>query len=148
MLRESGGNKKWPLLLRFLDPALSVSSLPLPGIERQPEGATGHRSFPPMTPAGDWFRPVGSGLLVRRTNLLSPSVALLPVFKVTLTTATDVHFLKISAFLSTRFFQIIFSTTYLHLLMEMRCPCGNREFPTLETVSTKSEKSGISLLRR
>jgi hypothetical protein len=38
-----------------------------------------------MTPAGDWFRPVGSGLLVRRTNLLSPSVALLPVFKVTLT---------------------------------------------------------------
>jgi hypothetical protein len=54
------------LLLRFLDPALSVSSLPLPGIERQPEGAASYRSFPPVTPTGDWIRPVGSGLLVRR----------------------------------------------------------------------------------
>jgi hypothetical protein len=63
---------------RFLDPTLSESSFPLPGIEYQPEGATSHRIFLPVTPASDWIRPTGSSLLVRRTNLLSPSVALLP----------------------------------------------------------------------
>ena len=81
-------NKNGRCEIRVLDPTLSESSFPLPGIEYRLEGATGYQIFLPITPAGDWFRPVGSSLLVRRTNLLSPSVTLLPVFKVTLTTAT------------------------------------------------------------
>jgi hypothetical protein len=44
--------------------ALSEFSFPLPGIEHQPEGATSCQVFLPATPAGDWFRPVGSSLLV------------------------------------------------------------------------------------
>jgi hypothetical protein len=35
---------------RFLDPTLSVSSFPLPGIECQPEGATSCRISHPSTP--------------------------------------------------------------------------------------------------
>jgi len=50
------GNKKWPLLIRFLDPAPSVSSLPLPGIEHQLEVAISCRISLPVTPAGDWVR--------------------------------------------------------------------------------------------
>jgi hypothetical protein len=42
-------------------------------------------------PTSDVVRLVGSGCLVQRTNLLSPSVALLPVFKVTQITATMVR---------------------------------------------------------
>jgi hypothetical protein len=68
---------------RFLDPTLSESSFPVPGIEYRLVGATCYRIFLPVTPAGDWFRPTGPSLLVQRTNLLSPSVTLLPVFKVT-----------------------------------------------------------------
>jgi hypothetical protein len=76
------------LRFRFLDPILSESSFPLPGIERQPEGATSLRISHPQPPAVDLVRTVGSGLLVQRTNLLSPSVTLLPVFKVSQITAT------------------------------------------------------------
>jgi hypothetical protein len=67
----------------------------LPGIERQLEGATSHRIFLPATPISDWLRPIGSSLLVQRTNLLSPSVTLLPVFKVTLIAATEANFARV-----------------------------------------------------
>jgi hypothetical protein len=63
----------------------------LPGIEHQLEGATSDRIFLPVTPVSDWLRLIGSSLLVQRTNLLSPSVALLPVFKVTLIAATNTN---------------------------------------------------------
>jgi hypothetical protein len=49
-----------PLQPRFLDPTLSGFSFPLPGIEHQLEGATGHRVFLPVTPTGatyDWTLP-------------------------------------------------------------------------------------------
>ncbi len=52
-IKGSWGQKKWPLRLRFLDPTLSVSSLPLPESEYQPEGATSCRVFLPATPPGD-----------------------------------------------------------------------------------------------
>jgi hypothetical protein len=81
--------KKWPLQSRFLDPILSEFSFPLPGIEHQPEGAANLRVFLPQAPASDVVRLVGSGFLVQRTNLLSPSVTLLPVFKVSQITATE-----------------------------------------------------------
>jgi hypothetical protein len=84
--RKTLRQKKWPLRFRFLDPTLSESSFPLPGIEYGLVGATRYRIFLPITPAG--FGPTGSNLLVQRTNLLSPSVALLPVFKVSQITAT------------------------------------------------------------
>jgi hypothetical protein len=58
----------------------------LPGIEYQSVGATLCRNFLPAIPAASI--PAGTDLLVQRTNLLSPSVALQPVFKVTQITAT------------------------------------------------------------
>ncbi len=79
--------KNWSLQLRSLAPILSASSLPLPGIECRPVGAARYRVFLPITPGG--FEPPGPDFLVQRTNLLSPSVAHLPVFKVTLVTATN-----------------------------------------------------------
>jgi hypothetical protein len=72
----------------FLDPILSESSFPLPGIECQPEGAASCQVFLPATPISVFIRLTGSGFLVRRTNLLSPSVTLLPVFKAAQITAT------------------------------------------------------------
>jgi hypothetical protein len=72
-----------PLRFRYLDPTLSEFSFPLPGIECRSKVAIPCRRSPPAAPTGShFFRPVGSDLLGRRTNLLSPSVALLPVFKV------------------------------------------------------------------
>jgi hypothetical protein len=88
-LWKSRIKRKWPLQSRFLDPILSESSFPLPGIERQPEGATSSQISHPRTPTSDVVRPVGSSFLVGRTNLLSPSVTLLPVFKVSQITATN-----------------------------------------------------------
>jgi hypothetical protein len=64
----------------------------LPGIEHQPEGATNCRIFLPAAPISDVFRPISSSFLVRRTNLLSPSVTHLPVFKVSQITATNMQF--------------------------------------------------------
>ncbi len=64
----------------------------MPGIEYKLEGATRYRIFLPVAPIGDWFRASGSSFLVPRTNLLSSSVAHLPVFKVAQITATDAHF--------------------------------------------------------
>jgi hypothetical protein len=66
----------------------------LPGIEHQLEGATSDRIFLPLTPISDWFRLIGSNFLVQRTNLLSPSVTLLPVFKVTLIATTEANFAR------------------------------------------------------
>lgn len=97
---------------RFLAPTLSASSFPLPGIEYQPEGATGCRISHPATPPGDWFLPVGSGFLVRRTNLLSPSVTHLPVFKVTLITAAKTKFARVLWERQQLFFRKKFSTGY------------------------------------
>jgi hypothetical protein len=45
-----------------------------------------------MAPAD--FESAGSDLLAQRTNLLSPSVTLLPVFKVTQISATDANLPK------------------------------------------------------
>lgn len=84
----SAEQKKRPLRLPSLDPILSEPSLPLPGIEYQPVGATRFRSATPIAPTGDWLPPAGPGCLEQRTNLLSPSVAHLPVFKVRQITAT------------------------------------------------------------
>jgi hypothetical protein len=52
------------LQLRFLDPTLSVSSFPLPGIEHQLEGATSNRVFLPVMPVSDWLR-ISSAFLIR-----------------------------------------------------------------------------------
>jgi hypothetical protein len=89
-----GGKIKWSLRLRFLDPILLECSLPLPGIERQPEGATSGQVSLSTTPVDDWFLSTGSGFLARRTNLLSPSVDHLPVFKVTRTATTERYFAR------------------------------------------------------
>ena len=90
--RKDGSQKKWPPQFRSLDPTLSEVSFPLPGIENQPEGATSCRISLPATPISDVFRPIGSSFLVQRTNLLSPSVTHLPVFKVSQITATNMQF--------------------------------------------------------
>jgi hypothetical protein len=68
---------------RFLDPTLSVSSFPMPGIECRSVGATRLLGFSPREHRTAIHSPPGSDLLAKRTNLLSPSVSLLPVFKVT-----------------------------------------------------------------
>jgi hypothetical protein len=60
----------------FRDPRV-----PLPGTEGQPGGATLRRIFLPASPTSSYLG--GPDLLARRTNLLSPSVTHLPVFKVT-----------------------------------------------------------------
>ena len=55
-----------------------------------------------------FFPPVGSSLLVRRTNLLSPSVALLPVFKVTQITATETYYLRVLSLRQHFFYKYFF----------------------------------------
>ena len=77
---------------RFLDPTLSESSLPLPGIECQSEGATRLPGFSPGGTERGFSPPPGSDLLARRTNLLSPSVTHPPVFKVAQITATKTEY--------------------------------------------------------
>jgi hypothetical protein len=77
-------------VFRFLDPTLSVCPVPLPGTERGLMGATRRRIFLSAAPAGFW--PAGFSFLERRTNLLSPSVTHLPVFKVAQITATGVKY--------------------------------------------------------
>jgi hypothetical protein len=92
MRNQGMDQKKWPLQFRFLDPTLSVSPLPLPGSRYQLEVATSCQISLSATPTGAFLLAGGSSFLVLRTNLLSPSVALLPVFKVTQITATEVKF--------------------------------------------------------
>lgn len=90
---EARPKKFWSLQLPDFVPALSVCSPLLPGGELQPAGATRYRVSLPITLTGDWFPPASSSFLVQRTNLLSPSVAHLPIFKVTQTVATEAHFM-------------------------------------------------------
>ncbi len=80
---------------RFLDPTISVFPVPLPGTERGLIGATRRGIFHSAAPAGFW--PAGLSLLGQRTNLLSPSVAHLPVFKIAQITATSIHYRALSA---------------------------------------------------
>jgi len=92
--QKGGDAKKWSLGFRFLDPTLLALSIPLPGIEHELIGATCLRISLPSAPAGS--PPAGFSSLVRRTNLLSPSVTLLPVFKVAQITATNYYYLQIA----------------------------------------------------
>jgi hypothetical protein len=59
---------KWSLQLRSLDPALSERFKTLPVSKQQLEGATSSRILLPTTPAGDWFRPVGSSFLTNEQS--------------------------------------------------------------------------------
>jgi len=131
---KRAGRKNWPLRFRSLDPILSVTSFPLPGIECQPEGATSFRSVTPIAPANDWIRLADSGCLERRTNLLSPSVAHLPAFKVSQTAATSIHF---APFVETRQEAVLhkkFSTGYLFQTMGIRLRAFFLWFPIVETI--------------
>jgi hypothetical protein len=73
---------KWSLQHRFLDPTLSDNFDSMPEPKQQLKGATNPRIFLPRGPANNWFWLTGFSFLVRRTKLLTPSVAHLPVFKV------------------------------------------------------------------
>jgi len=61
----------------------------------------------------DWFPLIGSGCLEQRTNLLSPSVAHLPAFKVLRITATRIKFAPRRAARQQGFLRKKFSTGYL-----------------------------------
>jgi hypothetical protein len=104
------GQEKWPPQFRFLDPILLEASFPLPGIEHKPEGATRCRISLPSALTSDIVRLVRSGLLVQRTNLLSPSVTLLPVFKVSQITATDAQCIQETQSWQRKSFKSLLST--------------------------------------
>ena len=73
----------WSLQPRFFDPTLSEI---LRDVARLEVSASGCYPLPQVfllaTPTGDWFQPFGSSCLAQRTKLLTPSVAHLPVFKI------------------------------------------------------------------
>jgi len=105
----------------------------LPGVECQPEGATGCRISHPATPPGDWFLPVGSGFLVQRTNLLSPSVTHLPVFKVTLITAASTKFDRVRWNRQQLFFRKSFAQDIRSRRHEIRQRSFFKQFLLMET---------------
>ena len=86
-----------------------------------------------MTPAGDWFLPVGSGFLARRTNLLSPSVTHLPVFKVTLITAADIKFDRVPGRRQQLFFGKSFAQDIHPRVREIQFQFFFKMFPIVET---------------
>jgi hypothetical protein len=94
-------------------------------------GATRYRIFLPVTPAG--FGPTGANLLVQRTNLLSPSVALLPVFKVSQITATTSKMTESPRSVNRLFFEKIFPQDILPELQYMRLSEKSQQFPEMET---------------
>jgi hypothetical protein len=57
-------NDHWSSQLRLLDPTLSENPASLPESRQPLEGATSCRIFLPSTPTGDWFRSIGSSVLI------------------------------------------------------------------------------------